>query len=485
MAKKSEKNDIIVTLKGSSAVGVTGSCTEVDIPFIDTKLLFEIGLCQEYSPLENYNANYRIVNSIDVEKTKYIFIGHNHIDHCGLLCALVNRGWKGTIFCTYEVSKIMKHMLEDVVYLHDKECKMLSKNNRKNTVYLPFMEEKDIDKTMNLIEVVDYDRTYELEKGIIKFKLLKNNHIVGSCSIELWVRKPNNSVKKIYYTSDLGSTICKNYYVSNLEISHTNNLTIIESTYGNKTGYTKQDRKNEVKILSDAIKETVLDKKGNILIPVFSLSRLQFMLTLVYEILKDKDEYREIPVVVDTRLGVSINREYKEILQNEDLELFKEVMGWEQLKQITNYQDTVACCNDDTPKIVLSASGFLASGTHATIYLKKWLGGKNNCVVFCGYCGGNTSLGGRIQDTTTKTIRIDDGICKKNCKVISLKTFSSHIQQSELISMVKQINTEKIILHHGSEDARNVLKERMVEELRNCGKTTSVVVSHKDMQVIL
>lgn len=483
--KNNSENDIKLKFLGSSATGVTGSAIEVDVPFLESKWLIECGLCQEFNSLENYNTNRRIVSSVDIEKTLGVFCLHQHIDHIGNLCGIVHRGFNGKIYCTYEASKMIYHLLTDTVFLHEKECKVLSSKSKKKAEYIPYMTEQDVKKVMELIEVIDYDKTYELKEGKVKFRFLKNNHIVGSASLEMWIRKPNNSVKKIWYSSDLGSSICKNYYVEDLEISHNNNLSILESTYSNKESYSKQDRKNEIKLLENTIKEVVVQNKGNIIMPVFSMSRLQFMLTLLYEMMHDKDEFKDIPVIADTRLGMNISKEYKEVLTGKNLELFQSVMEWENLKQISNYQDTVTCSTEPTPKIVLSASGFLSSGTHATVYLRRWIGNKNNCIVFCGYSGDIGSLGYRVKDENTKTITLDNAVVKKNCKVISLHTFSSHIQECELLTLAKQIQTEKIILHHGNKDGKNKLKEKMTNALRECGKTTNVVVSEKDMEIIL
>lgn len=485
MGKKKSSDEIRVNFLGSSTTGVTGSSIEVDIPFLNTKFLYECGQCQEYSALENYNANLRIINSVDIENTKFILVAHQHIDHISNILGLVNRGFNGKIYCTYEASKMLQHLFTDAAFLHDKECKQLSARSKKNVTYKPFMTEKDIYKAMELIEAVEYNKVYELNNGAIKFEFLRNNHIVGASSIQTWIRKPNNSVKKIWYSSDLGSSICKNYYVSDLEISHNNTISILESTYGNKPSYNKQDRKREIKLIEDTIREAVLKKKANILIPVFSMSRLQFMMTLLYEIMHDKEEFYEIPVIADTRLGMNITKEYKEVLQGNDLELFTNVTQWEQMHQVCSYDETLACSNDPTPKIVLAASGFLSSGTHATVYLKKWLGNPNNCVIFCGYSGGDGSLGARVRDDATKTISIDGTAYRKNCNVKTLQTFSSHIQSAELVSLAKQINTEKIILHHGSSDAKAKLKEVMTEELRACGKSTTVVIAEKGMSIVL
>ena len=63
----------------------------------------------------------------------------------------------------------------------------------------------------------------------------------------------------------------------------------------------------------------------------------------------------------------------------------------------------------------------------------------------------------------------------KSCDVITQKTFSSHIQQEEIFQYWSQINTNKILIHHCSEDGKKEMVEKGTEYLQRKNKTTKIV----------
>lgn len=102
-----------------------------------------------------------------------------------------------------------------------------------------------------------------------------------------------------------------------------------------------------------------------------------------------------------------------------------------------------------------------------------------NTICFVGYSGVGT-LADKIRNSKNPNITIDGIDCYRKCEIKTYSTFSSHIQQNELIDYFKQISIgSKIILHHGSKEAKYELKERATEELRKIGKTTKIVVADK------
>ena len=103
-------------------------------------------------------------------------------------------------------------------------------------------------------------------------------------------------------------------------------------------------------------------------------------------------------------------------------------------------------------------------------------------MIFVGYCGLNT-LGNMIQNNRLNSVIINREIYEKKCDIISYKTFSSHIQQAELIDYMKKINTGKILLHHGSTSSKEELKLVAKEELFKANKTTPIeIVTNKNKE---
>ena len=108
-------------------------------------------------------------------------------------------------------------------------------------------------------------------------------------------------------------------------------------------------------------------------------------------------------------------------------------------------------------------------------------------IIFTGYVGDNPSyLSYRIKNyKENKLIKINKVPVKNNADTISLYTFSSHANYKELIEYGSNLNTEKVILVHGSEKAKKNLKEKLQEKISKNDKTYKVVCGSKDMILYL
>ena len=62
-----------------------------------------------------------------------------------------------------------------------------------------------------------------------------------------------------------------------------------------------------------------------------------------------------------------------------------------------------------------------------------------------------------------------------------MTTFSSHANRKDLIEIGSSLNTEKLILVHGSAEAKNSLKESLKEAISKKDKSFKVVAASKDM----
>jgi metallo-beta-lactamase family protein len=108
-------------------------------------------------------------------------------------------------------------------------------------------------------------------------------------------------------------------------------------------------------------------------------------------------------------------------------------------------------------------------------------------IIFSGYIGGDSSyLSYRIKNfKDNKTITINKKTISNRADCITLSTFSSHASHEELVEIGSELNTEKIILVHGSNQAKLDLQKDMQEAVSKNNKTTRVVCSTKDMVIHL
>lgn len=477
---KRKKGKVEITSLGTSTLDVTGSCWSIEYDKQDGTrglILLENGICQGGTTLEDYNANKRMADYIPYDRAEFMIFSHIHGDHLLLSPASIPRGFKGKVIMTKEMKTLSMPLLLDGSFIHDRNVKELKNKGRKVE---PLFTESDTYLLMNKVQEVDKNEVIKLNDEV-SIRLVNNSHVIGAVQIELFIKKPSNHIVKILYTGDLGSKLnlaFQPFLVEN-EIVKKADIMICESTYGSsKRGFVKQECIDERRDLMKTLENTI-NNKSKCLIPSFSFSRSQTVMCMIYEHFKNSKE--NFQVVVDSRLTCEMNNAYREVLKGDDYEYWNKVLAWDRFKFITNFKDTdeLSTKNDGIPRIILSSSGFMEAG-HVRCWASRLMSDKNNTICFIGYSGIGT-LADQIQNSNNPNIKIDGLYCIRRCKVKTYRTFSSHMQQQELINYFKQISIgSKILLHHGNKDAKYELKDKATEELHKVGKPTKIVVVDKN-----
>lgn len=480
MAKKKLKNNGIF-FTGKSSEDVTGS--QYLIKFGNTQCLLECGLHQSRS--NDYLDSYKINSEKFQFKPKeldYVFVAHTHIDHCGLIPRLIKEGFTGKIITTDNTAKIMKPLLLNSCMIIKDEARVLSKRYKRE--YRPLYDEEDVYKTLDLIETYDeYNKVYRLNDNI-SFQWLPNSHCLGAAQLQL-IMKDNNSSKKVLYTSDMGALHSKNYYVTDTEIPKMfNDVVIMESTYGEAKRTSKKKRSFDVKHLEVAI-NTVIERKGTVILPCFSFSRTQELLTNLYDIYGVQKDF-STPIFVDSKLSCDISKLYSSLLHGSDLEKWQKVCEWDNVHFIEEKDESKKCIVNDMPKIIISSSGFCTNG-RIVGYLQKYIKDSNSMIIFSGYVGDNPSyLSYRIKNyRDNKFIKINGEQISNKADCITLSTFSSHANFNDLVHYGSSLNTNKVVLVHGSKEAKKCLSVKMADAISQNDKTYKVIESYRGMMIRL
>ena len=468
-----------IYLLGQSSKDVTGS--QYYIKFGDKQILLECGLYQSSnnSYLESYqinSANFKF----NASKIDYVFIGHTHIDHIGLLPLLVKKGFNGRIIMTPETAVIAKDLLTNSCHILESEARILSRKFHReySAIY-------DLDDVRNAIELFT---TYKINQfvqldDVVSFKFLPNSHCIGAAQIKLYL-KDGTKTKKILYTSDIGAIKTDNHYLSDLYLDKEfNDVVLMESTYGDRKTH-RRKRKTDTDLLRSSI-ETTVGRGGTFIMPCFSFSRTQEILTTLYELF-GSDENFKTPIIVDSQLSVDICRDYKKVLYDDDLAKWKEIVSWHNVQFIREKANSDAWLYNPKSKIVISSSGFCTNG-RVVSYLAEYLSDKNSTVCFSGYAGSNDSyLSYRIKNSAVnERIKINKQQVTNRADAINLTTFSSHAPHDDLVRYGASFNTNKLVLVHGSADAKSLLKGDLEKEISKNNKTYKVAIGTIGMFVRL
>ena len=473
---KKYKNKIIITSLGGSTEDVTGSCFAIEYPLDNggrDLILLECGSIQTNRMVEDFNANKKMVDNIPCNLASNVFICHCHADHVANMPSGITRGFDGNVVTTYETAQLLSPMLLDSAFIQRRNIMSMNSKGKK---YEMLYDESDVFRILDKVKIYDKEVMHKINSNL-SFRFVSNNHCFGSTSLEIFIKKPSGRIVKIFYSSDLGSNYNQQYkpYCDERRNVSKANIAIFESTYGDR-GFSKKDVEKDVEGLLNKIRE--ITYRGNrVLIPCFSFDRSQAIMDLLYHTFKDEEEFKNIKVIVDSRLTNEINKVYEKTLQGELLSRWKEVISWDNFIFIDEYKKTELMARQTkNPCVIISSSGMLAGG-HSVAYAKHILPRKQDCICFIGYCSERT-LGGKIQ-RGAKSVTIENKSTPIKCEVNIYNSFTGHIQREELISYMKGMNCNGLFLHHGSEDAKAQLKFTAEEEFLFSGISKKIGIINK------
>lgn len=418
-----------------------------------------------------------MLSKIKPQDLDYIFLLHFHYDHIGLCPAMYsNEKCNARIIVPKGGTFILREMWLDSAKIMEKDCEYLSKKFGRS--YYPFYNYSDIENAISHIEEYDSNETIQLTDNLT-FRYTPAGHILLSQQLELFINI-NNYTSKIVITSDIGNLITENkrVFVEKFKPITNANVIIGESTYGLATKrISKNDFKKDLEKIKSVVTQFCVDGNNRVLIPTFSLDKMAVVLWYLYDLF-GKDENFKVPIIVDSPLAIRLLDCYSSILKSNEKLLFDEMMSWKNIRLIVEHTESAACIEDNQPKVILSSGGMLQCG-RSVLWAQSIIPKTNDCILFMGYCGVGT-LGWKIKNSKDqKTITIQNKILKNKCQIVELRSFSSHMQNQELVNYYKNINCESIYLLHGDEESRLSLKSQLEKEISNLSKTTKVKVVNK------
>lgn len=409
----------------------------------------------------------------------FVFITHVHGDHSLLNPKLYKEGCRAATIVSSGSKQVLKDMAYDCAQINERDILVINSQHNKN--YSPLYGIEDVNKMLE----------YTLEKPInekiyvndeLSFELIPSGHLLGSCQVKLYITI-DGLTKTILVTGDLGNKVIKNHFVGEYQQVDYADLVIGESTYGDrpdlKTGL--KERKNDLEKFKSIIEMQIHELKGRVVIPSFAQSRLQQLVLMIYEMYKDSDWKPK--VYVDSPLSIKIFEDYDECLDGEDKVLFYEMIQSNMFTFVKESEDSKALVESDEPCVILSTSGMCTVG-RIRHHLKKCIPNPNTTILFVGFST-EGSLASLLKDNNRKTVTIDQKEYKCRCSSYSLKSMSGHAPFWQLVDDYTKINCQKLILHHGSNSAKETLKKALEKEYEKQCKSTRVVIANSSLKVSL
>ena len=422
---------------------VTGSCYLLESG--RKKFLIDCGLRQGQDKKDDDRNLPFNASEID-----FVILTHAHIDHSGGLPLLTREGFKGNIYAIKATCDLVPLMLEDSAKIQETDADWENRKGKragKNEVF-PLYTMADVENTLQYLVPCSYGKMNEISSGI-KFNFVDAGHILGSASVEIFLRE-GSIPRKIVFSGDIGNTgqpIIKDpQYIKEADV------VIMESTYGDRN-HEKSD--GYALDLAEIIDKT-LSCGGNVIIPSFALGRTQSLLYLIREI-KERKLVRnpDFPVYVDSPLASRLTKLYYNDLKiygdQQTLEVLEKGLNpldFPDLVFTDSTEESKALNHDPTPKVIISSSG-MCEGGRIRHHLKHNLWRKECSVIFVGFQAHET-LGRAILDGAEKVTIFGEEIAV-NATIYNFTGLSAHADRGGLLKWINNFERRpyKVFVTHG------------------------------------
>ena len=436
---------------------VTGSKHLLE--FDDARILFDCGMFQGRRKEAN-EINKTL--GFDPAEIDAMVLSHAHIDHCGNIPTLVQKGYPKAIHATSATADLLPIMLRDSAHIQEADAAYLNQktNRRGQPPVVPLYTLADVEASLKLIRPHDYNEPVPLPGGVVVTHV-DAGHILGAALALVEIPKPGGDYLRIALAFDLGRR--------NLPLLHNPvqlqdvDILISESTYGDRLHDNALNAREE---LRDGIVRA-LGRGGKVLIPTFALGRAQ---EIVYHLvqLRDRGEIPSVPVYVDSPMAQAIAGVFEknaDYLDDESHVLRGQVGSVVKPDWLTfteSVEESKAITSSKTSSIVIAASGMCEHG-RILHHLKHGIENEKNLILLVGYQAENT-LGRRIQNGEKKVRIFGDEFALK-AEVQTLHSFSAHADRLELFRYVRDAKPKKVFLVHGEQSQRESFARLLQEQL--------------------
>jgi putative mRNA 3-end processing factor len=351
-----------------------------------------------------------------------VIITHAHLDHSGCVPSLFVSG-NCNVYATAPTFDLSKLLIQDMI--------KIEKNSHSFGV-------PEIDNMMQKSKIIGFKE--KITRGNATFELRSSGHVVGGSTV--MVESEN---KKLFYTGDINLRGSRLLPSADLDIGEMD-MVITESTYSQEN---QMPRKESEKGLIDFANE-VMDRKGTLFIPSFSVERSQEVASVL---ISSGFKHRIIMDGMALKVNEVLLR-YPEYLRNP--EIFKDVI--DRVVAINDHKERKRALTE--PCVVISPAGMLVGG-NAVYYLQQLAFNDKNGIALVSYQGEGTP-GKKLLDTGKVETRGRDLNVAAEVKQFQ---FSGHADRDSLFEMIKNLKGDpKIMTVHGDDESCTRFAEEIHEK---------------------
>jgi metallo-beta-lactamase family protein len=435
-----------------AAQGVTGSCHLLQCA--GKRILVDCGLYQGSRELVEENAN---DFGFDPASIDYLLLTHAHLDHCGRIPLLANRGFRGEVITTAASRELARLVMMDAAGLQEEEARYRNRRarrrGRRGEEVVPLYTTLDaLNALENFGRTAVYDEPLSLAPGI-RATFLDAGHILGSANILLEVSE-HGRARRILFSGDLG--LRGRPILRDPATPPQADVVVMETTYGDRP---HKELEPSITELYEAI-NTTTQRGGNVVIPTFALERAQEILFYLHEGKAQGILPKFLQVFLDSPMAISatrIFRHHPECYDRETSGVFnsgRDPFDFPGLHFTRETAESMAINQIQGGAVIMAGSG-MCTGGRVRHHLKHNLGREHSGIVFVGYAARGT-LARRIIDGA-ETVDIFGEDYAVRADVYTIGGFSAHAGQRELLEWHRATGTPELtFLVHGEKDSMTV-----------------------------
>ncbi len=351
-----------------------------------------------------------------------IIITHAHLDHSGNVPSLFVSG-NTDVYATPPTFDLSKLLIEDML--------KIEKNSH------PF-DLPELNNMMRNAKEIEYKQ--KISKPNVTFELRESGHVIGGSTV--LVESEN---KRLFYTGDIKTNGSRMLREMDLDIGEIDML-ITESTYA--LTEQKPRRESEAELIEFA--NEVMDRKGVLFIPSFSVERSQEIACIL------KNSNFKYPIIMDG-MALKVNEiMFRHPNYLRDPQVFADAIN--SANAITEHSDRKRML--EHPCVVISPAGMLVGG-NAVFYLQQLSFDSKNGIALVSYQGEGTP-GKKLLETGKVSTRGKDMTVDAEVKQFE---FSGHADRNELFEMIKKIQgNPKVLTVHGDSKSCDIFAQEIHEK---------------------